>query len=167
MKAMTNHDSRRQNMAIRALWAGFLVAALSLSAWAELGGGLESVQADQARMGATRKVQSADGYTVHEMQTGTGTIVREYAAPSGTVFGVTWNGPFIPDLRQLLGAQRFAEYQQALQAQNEQAGMRRRGPIDVELPGLVFQMAGHQRSFHGRAYIPQSLPQGVQAEAIR
>jgi hypothetical protein len=138
-----------------------------LSALAELGGGLESVQADQAHMGATRQVQQAEGYTVHEMQTGSGIVVREYAAPSGTVFGVTWNGAFVPDLRQLLGAQHFAEYQQALQAQTVQGGKIHRGPVDVELPGLVVQTSGHQRSFHGRAYLPQFLPQGVQAEAVR
>jgi hypothetical protein len=143
------------------------VGAFSLSALAELGGGVESVKADQARLGATRQVQQAEGYTVHEMKTGSGIVVREYAAPAGTVFGVSWNGPVIPDLRQLLGEQHFAEYQQARQAQTQPGGRIHRGPIFVELPGLVVQMSGHQRSFHGVAILPQSLPQGVSAEAIR
>ncbi len=37
----------------------------------------------------------------------------------------------------------------------------------VELPGLVVQSGGHMRSFAGRAYIPEALPQGVSVEAIR
>lgn len=167
MNAIKDLGIRQRSVGAWALGVVLLVGAFSLSALAELGGGLESVKADQARLGATRQVRQSEGYTVHEMRTGTGIVVREYAAPAGTVFGVTWNGPFIPDLRQLLGAEQFAKYQQALQDQTQPAGRIRRGPIDVELPGLVVQMSGHQRAFHGRAFIPQSLPQGVQAEAIR
>jgi hypothetical protein len=37
----------------------------------------------------------------------------------------------------------------------------------IETPEFVFQQTGHLRDFHGRAYLPQSLPQGVNASAIR
>jgi hypothetical protein len=147
---------------LRKLPAGLLVLALSGSVWAELGGGLNSVQADQAQLQAKRQVLQAEGYSVHEMQAPSGTVVREYASPAGTVFGVTWNGPFIPDLRQLLGAQHFAEFQQAQQSRRPG-----RHPIDIEQPGLVVQMSGRPRSFHGRAYVPGLIPQGVEAAAIR
>ena len=44
---------------------------------------------------------------------------------------------------------------------------RRRGPVYVETAGMVFSQSGHMRSFHGVAYIPQLVPQGVQASDIR
>jgi len=31
----------------------------------------------------------------------------------------------------------------------------------------VFAQSGHMRSFHGQAYIPQLVPQGVQPSNIR
>ena len=80
------------------------------------------------------------------------------------MFAVAWQGPWPPDMRQLLAAY-FVEYQQALQSQtNSRAGRR---PLTIQQPGLVVQSGGHMRSFAGRAYIPQMLPQGVSAEEIR
>jgi hypothetical protein len=37
----------------------------------------------------------------------------------------------------------------------------------IETPGIVFVQTGHMRSFHGQAYIPQLVPQGVKAGDIR
>jgi hypothetical protein len=37
----------------------------------------------------------------------------------------------------------------------------------INEPGLTVQISGHPRSFTGRAYIPEMLPQGVPAEDIR
>jgi hypothetical protein len=31
-------------------------------------------------------------------------------------------------------------------------------PVSLQMPGFVFQLAGHMRSFHGQAYIPEVLP---------
>jgi hypothetical protein len=87
--------------------------------------------------------------------------VREYASPNGIVFGVTWNGPWMPDLRQLLGPY-FNQYMVA--AQGKKAA---RGPVSIQLPGLVVERGGHARSFFGRAYVPQMIPQGVTADAIQ
>jgi hypothetical protein len=157
-----SRESGIARWSLRALLVSVAVCALSWPAIAELGGGLDSVKADQAHMQAKRQVTQAEAFAVHEMQAPSGIVVREYAASSGTVFGVTWDGPFIPNLKQLLGDQHFAEYQQALQDRGPH-----RGPVNIQLPGLVIQMTGHQRSFHGRAYLPDQVPQGVQAEAIR
>jgi Protein of unknown function (DUF2844) len=57
-------------------------------------------------------------------------------------------------------------YEQARQAmqQGERHG---RAPISIDTPGLVVQQTGHPRSFHGQAYIPQLIPQGVQSSDIR
>ena len=87
--------------------------------------------------------------------------MREYASPNGIVFGVTWNGPWAPDLRQLLGAY-FDSY--VVAARGKKAA---RGPITIQLPGLIVERGGHARSFFGRAYVPQMIPQGVTADDIQ
>jgi uncharacterized protein DUF2844 len=137
---------------------------ISLPAFAGLGEDVSSVQADQAHMqGALRTTQN-QSYTVHEIQAPTGIVVREYVSPSGTVFGVAWQGPWPPDMRQIL-ANYFDAYRQAAQAQASAHGGRR--PLVIEQPGLVVRSGGHMRWFAGQAYLPALLPQGVTAEAIR
>jgi hypothetical protein len=42
-----------------------------------------------------------------------------------------------------------------------------RRPLMVQQQGLVVQMAGHPRSFAGRAYLPDQMPTNVKAEDIR
>lgn len=115
-------------------------------------------------MQGTRRVTTADSYTVHEIQAGTGTVVREYVSADGKVFAVAWQGPWPPDMHQLLGDY-FDQYTQAVKARS--TGRIARRPLSIEEPGLVFQMTGHSRSFSGRAYIPERLPTSVTAEAIR
>lgn len=141
-----------------------VILTTALPAFAALGGDASSVQADQARMQGSLRTTQAEAYTLHEIRAATGTVVREYVSPSGKVFAVAWQGPWPPDMRQLL-ATYFAQYQQALQSQaNSRAGRR---PLLIQQPGFVVQSGGHMRSFAGRAYIPQMLPQGVSAEEIR
>ena len=138
-----------------------LILALPALAWAALGGNASSVQADQAQMGASVRITRTATHAVHELQAPGGQVIREYVSPSGIVFGVVWQGASKPDLKQLLG-DHFEEVQQALQRRGV-----RRGPVVINEPGVVFEMGGHMRAFAGRAYLPQLLPSGVQADAIR
>jgi hypothetical protein len=142
-----------------------VVLIMALPAFAALGGDATSVQADQAHMQGSLRTTQAQAYTVHEIQAPTGIVVREYVSPAtGKVFGVVWQGPWPPDMRQILGSY-FAHYQQAAQTQvTSHAGRR---PLAIEQSGLVVHSGGHMRSFAGQAYIPEMLPQGVNAEAIR
>jgi hypothetical protein len=139
-----------------------LLLVLPISAFAALGGDLSSVQADSAHLRASVRVTQAAGYAVHEMQTASGIAVREYVSPSGTVFGVAWEGPAKPDLRQVLGAY-FDQFMQAA----EQKPRNGHGPLVIELSDLVVVSAGRMRAFSGHAYLPQMFPEGVRAEAIR
>jgi len=138
-----------------------LILALPALAWAALGGNASSVQADQAQMGASVRITRTATHAVHELQAPGGQVIREYVSPSGTVFGIAWQGASKPDLKQLLG-DHFEEVQQAMQRRSA-----RRGPVVINEPGVVFEMGGHMRAFAGRAYLPQLLPSGVQADAIR
>jgi len=115
-------------------------------------------------MQGTLRTTSGDLYTVHEIQAATGVAIKEYVSPAGKVFAITWQGPFQPDLRQLLGTY-FDQYAQAVQAQR--AHRRGHGPLLIQQPGLVVQIAGHMRSFMGKVYVPEMLPAGVHAEDLR
>ena len=142
-----------------------LTLGLPFPAFASLGDTSDSVQADQAQMKASLKITQADAYTVHEMKAATGTVVREYVSRSDErVFGITWQGPFIPDMKQLLGTY-FQQYSQAAKAQRESHVGRR--PLNIQEPGLVLQTAGHMRAFSGRAYDPGLLPAGISSNDIR
>jgi hypothetical protein len=141
------------------------VLMMALPAFAGLGEDVNSVQADQAHMQGTLRTTQAQAYTVQEIQAPTGVVVREYVSPTtGKVFAVAWQGPWPPDMRQLM-SNYFAQYQQA--AQTQAAARAGRHPLVIQQPGLVVQAGGHMRSFAGRAYVPEMLPQGVSAEAIR
>lgn len=144
------------------LWSVLISACmiLCLSAAAELGGDVSTVQADQVRMKGALRITRGSAYDVHELQTGSGTTVREYVSPSGKIFAVSWQGPWLPNLQQLLGPY-FADY---TAAQNHRQS---RGPLVIHQPNLVVQSSGHMRSFIGRAYIPDLMPAGVRAEDIQ
>jgi hypothetical protein len=141
-----------------------LVAALAAAAipgWAVLGGSVESVAADQLRLQAKRSVVEMQDYTLHLISLDDGTLIREYVTPAGKVFGVSWSGPTIPDLTQLLGSYN-AEFQNAVHAK---AGRRRTAAVHDS--DLVVESSGHMRAFYGRAYLNSMLPSGVSQDTVK
>jgi hypothetical protein len=139
-----------------------LLLALSSSAFATLGQNISSVQSDGVHMNAEVHVLPGQSYSVHEMRSSSGTTVREFVSSAGEVFGVAWQGPSAPDLRQLLG-QYFDEY---VRTRQTSAGIARRA-VHVETGDLVVESGGHMRFIVGRAYLRSKLPDGVAANAIR
>jgi hypothetical protein len=140
----------------------FLAALVPLEAAAALGGPASSVAADQAHMKAMREEKAGSAYTVHEITTPSGTMVREFvSSATGQVFAVTWQGPFMPDLRQVLG-DHFATLVDA--TGKERIG---RSNAVVNRPEVVIHSGGHMRAFAGKAYLPGQLPEGVSVEDIR
>jgi hypothetical protein len=151
--------------ALRFAGAALAVLLLPQMAFASLGGDLSSVDADRARMqGAVLRIVRADQYVLHEIRSASGTTIREYVSSTGTVFAVAWDGPWLPDMQQVLGPF-FERYQQA--AQMIRQARRGRGPLSIVDADFVVQTGGHQRAFTGRAYLPARLPQGVQTDSIR
>ena len=138
-----------------------LLLAMMTPAVAELGGNATSIEADLAHLKAARRVVSTQKYTVHEMKMPSGTAVREYVSVQGQVFAVVWQGPFMPDLRQLLGSY----YEPYLSA--AKSGRSRRGHVLIQQTDLVVHSGGHMRAFSGRAYLPQLLPTDVQVDEIK
>jgi hypothetical protein len=145
--------------------AAAVAAALALSApaFASLGGGVNSIETDRAQMSAGESVTHAASYDVHEIQSPGGTVVDEYVSSEGTVFAVTWRGQFPPQMQQILGSY-FQQYTAALQAQPQHYGHR---PLNIQEPGLVVQTGGHMRALYGRAYLPDLLPPGMQADQFK
>ncbi|HWO35926.1 MAG TPA: DUF2844 domain-containing protein [Candidatus Acidoferrum sp.] len=160
-------SSEGRTLSIKAkilLASSVFVVGTSFPAWAALGGDMASVQADQVHMQGSRRVTTAAAYTVHEIQGASGTVVREYVSSEGKVFAVAWQGPWLPDMRQLLGNY-FDQYTAAIKSQS--GGRIGRRPLVIEHPGLTVELAGHSRSFTGRAYIPEQMPSSIGAEGIR
>lgn len=158
---MNKRSASRRLSWLMSLFAA--VALLCLPALASLGGDMSSVETDGAHMKATANVARTAAYQVHEMKAPTGTVVKEFVSPAGRVFAVSWHGPFIPDMQQILGAY-FQQFSAALQAQHRQYGHH---PLNIQEPGFVVQTGGHMRAYTGRAYVPGMLPQGVHADEIK
>jgi len=134
---------------------------LATDCHAELGGTVSTIANDQARMLASRRVEAGPGFSRHVITTPGGVQVTEFVAPSGTVFAVTWQGPVMPDLQQLLGDS-FPAYKDALRP-----GANPRRPVSVQGADLVISSGGHMRAFSGLAYLPQQIPAGVTVQDIR
>jgi hypothetical protein len=122
------------------------------------------VHDDQTKLQGTLKTTSSGSYEIHEIQAANGIVLREYVSPSGSVFGVAWQGRTRPDLRQVLGSY-YDQFVKAVEAQRAQR--RGFGPLLIQQPGLVVEMGGHMRAMMGRAFLPQSLPAGIRPEEIR
>lgn len=138
--------------------AALLLPAISHAA---LGATDSSVEADRVQFDASRSARSTPLYTVHELTTPNRTTVREFVGSNGIVFAVSWQGPFLPDLRTLLG----------LHFQSVQRADRTRQPTHsallLELPDLVIVSEGRLRAFSGHAYLPQLVPAGVAVTELR
>jgi hypothetical protein len=160
---------RSRRMTGQVVTAGLLFASLllPLRSFATLGGNLTTVETDQREMKATRAVRVTENYSVHEITTPYGTVVREFVAQNGTVFGVAWRGPFLPNLQQILGDYYGKYMQGAEQSRAEQPRRSHNAPLAVNQPDFVMHSTGHTRAYAGQAYIPGMIPQGVDAKKIR
>jgi hypothetical protein len=147
---------------IRIAMAAMAMALLPLPALAVLGGAASSIDADQLHMRAAHAVRAQDSFTTHVMTLDSGTEVREFVSTAGgQVFAVSWKGPFMPDLQQLLGPH-FGSFTEA--ASQNRLSLRR---AEMNTPGLVVRSTGHMRAFAGFAYLPDQVPQGVSVDELR
>lgn len=159
--------------------AAALLLAAALPAWAALGGAVSSVETDRialrgapaagaqaaAKAGAARDAGGTPPsalYTVQAFALPNGTEVREFVA-AGQVFGVAWQGASQPNLRQVFGDRLYEVYLQSLKAQST-PGSR---TFVLRQSALVVHSFGLPGNFSGQAYLPQQLPAGVSAAAIK
>jgi hypothetical protein len=129
------------------------------AAVAGLGGDAASVEADRVSLKGAVRVTPEANFTVHEITTGKMQI-HEYLSSGGKVFAVSWRGPGIPDLKQMLG-EYYGQFAQAASAPHYN-----HHHLNVETPQVVVQSSGHTRSFFGRAWVPALLPQSFSVDQI-
>jgi len=142
---------------------GVLAAGLGWASHAQaaLGEDADSVTTDQVRLQAKLQLVQNEDHTVHELQLPTGGRVRQFVGTTGKVFAVSWSGDWRPDLSALMGK----HYDRFLAAMKGRP--KGRGPVRIEIPGLVVVMGGHQRAFFGHAYLTDLVPKGFHPEDIR
>lgn len=148
---VTNRDGyaiKTHFMKLKSIFFASLIALTSLSALAALGSSPDTADATVTRQ---------DGYSVSMVVMVSGTVVREYISPTNTVFGVGWEGPTMPDLRQLLGSS------SSQLATIVGVGGR---ALNMVTGDFVLHSGGHMRFFRGNAYIPSLVPAGVSTDAI-
>ena len=152
----------------RAALAPYLAAAVlaaaagaSAPAYATLGEAVASVETDRMQVRASVQQVSHGAFTVHELTTEMNGLVREYVAANGQVFAVTWHGPTMPNLQQVLGS----HFDTLATAPHRQPGAR--AHMSLNTGRLVFESTGHVRSFHGRAYLTDAIPAGVNTNDIQ
>jgi hypothetical protein len=149
--------------AVRTFWGVLLILILAVApGWAALGEPESSVSADGQFLRGQIREEVHEGYRLHQITQAGGGVVREYVSPAGKVFGVSWQGPGVPNMQQLLGSY-FPYLQQYAQAQTGRHG----GPLIIQKDNFVFTSGGHMRWYHGRAYVPSLLPTNLTPEVVQ
>jgi hypothetical protein len=130
--------------------------------WAALGEPESTVSADGQFLRGQIRDEVHPGYRLHQITDPSGGVIREYVSPAGKVFGISWQGPFVPNMQQLLGTY-FTYVQQYAQAQTG----RHSGPLSMQKDDFVFTCGGHMRWRYGRAYVPSLLPTNLSPEVVQ
>jgi hypothetical protein len=155
---------------VRASLVGLLLACGMCGAMATLGqgpsvsmtGAVASPVA-AAKAAASGSVAGSSLYSTHVTQLENGTVVREFSNSKGVVFAVSWQGPVLPDLTELLGSY-FKTFKTA--AEQARASGRRGGPMGLARDDLVVSSNGRMRDFFGYAYAPALIPTGVSIKDV-
>lgn len=153
-------------MACSGFFASLLLAISLLAgpAWATLGEPLSSLNKDEVAFSATTTgTTEFPAYSVVELKSPYGFVLREYASTNGSIFAVAWSGMRHPDLEALLG--RYAREFYA-----SSTGWRKPGHRSyhrVSTPTLDVQRWGHPGALAGRAYLPLNLPSGVSPSDLK
>ena len=138
------------------------------SARATLGEVEASVARDRTVSSGTHTItQAAGGVRIHTISSPERSY-REYVAPNGTVFAVTWQGMHPPRLKAILGTY-AAEYRQALvraRSQTASPSLRSRF-LRLTTPNLLIDGGGQPRALGGRVILPAKIPPGFPLDQIR
>jgi hypothetical protein len=133
---------------------------VSAPAFAALGGDAASVENDRVSMKGAMRITPTVDYSVHEIQTPAGIVIREYVSAAGKVFAVSWRGAGMPDLGQLLGSYSEPLRQAAVHPHYNHHR------LNIETADVVLQSNGHLRTRYGRAWVPAILPQNFSPKDI-
>ena len=129
------------------------------SARAELGGSVNPQAVLIQEQGSV--VANNKQLAIYQVTTTAGTQIKEYTNAGNTVVAVSWQGPTLPNLKELLGPyfQPFADRPATGNPVNHHSA-------ELKTDDLVVQSQGRMRSFSGRAYLPKLLPVGFNSDQI-
>jgi hypothetical protein len=147
---------------MKPILAGALLAAGMSTGWAALGGKPARLGPHVAAAKSNAATTGQAAYTESQKVLDSGTTVHEYTDAAGNVFAVSWSGPFLPDLKEILG-----EHFDALTAQQRNRRAGGRSPLHIRQPNVVIDSEGHMGAFQGRAWLPAKLPAGFDPQAIQ
>jgi hypothetical protein len=127
---------------------------------ATLGGDRASVAANEQHLAGVRVVTKLASGERHELTLPSGLVVHELVSASGVVYAITWRGPRVPDLRELLGPY-FAQL-----ARRDSLPRMGHHRMTVSGEDLELRSSGHRSSFSGRAWVPSLVPAGVDLATV-
>lgn len=160
MKTTRRAGSRRIG-----LWLGgacaLLAAHVASPAHAGLGDEVAAVEKDRVSLQAKLRVSKHAQYDIHELALETGATVREFVGQDNKVFAVSWSGGWRPNLRDVLSTH-YDRYIEGTRGRRHA-----RGPVRIDLPGMVVFMGGHLRHFFGYAYLTEQVPAGFLPEDVK
>jgi hypothetical protein len=125
---------------------------------ATLGGDVASIASNEQRLAGARRVEKLASGERHDLQLRSGIVVHEYVSAAGAVYAISWSGPTMPDLRELLGP-----YFGQLERREGGGGHNRMTIVGSD---LVVRSGGRRGSFAGRAWVPSLVPSGVNVEGL-
>jgi len=144
----------------RALFAALLLA-LTTPSFARLGEPETLIKAEATQLGASLLEERTATHKIVTLDTPAELRIRQWVNAQGRVFAITWAGPVMPDLAQLLG-RHYTAFREAAER-----GHSTRSAVRLDTPEVVIESAGRMRAFRGRAFCPPMLPAGVRPEDIR
>jgi len=141
--------------------------AFSLQAGAALGSHPEALvgsnRVASAKVSTTSVDATSRAYRIQTTTSQDGSTVKEFINSAGIVFAVSWQGPWRPDLKQLLGS-----YYTIFQQENaKRVTARARAPGVISSQDFVIKTRGHAHAFQGLAYVESMLPAGVQPSELQ
>lgn len=142
-----------------------VVAALATglnAAWAALGGAPSNF-GPRVLSAQTRNASTGQStFTESERTLESGTTVHEYVDAAGVVFAVSWSGPYMPDLKELLGA-----HFDTMVAHANSTARPGRSQLLLKQSDLVVVSGGHMGAFQGKAWLPARVPAGFDTKGIK
>lgn len=89
--------------------------------------------------------------------------ITEYINSSNQVFAISWTGRFHPDERNILGANYLNQYKRR---ENRAKIKGQRNSLNLKENNLIVKKSGHMGHLNGKAYDPNLVPAGVNADAL-
>lgn len=143
------------------MYVALLLYASAATAFAGLGSA-PSAPGPRILSQSALTVATSATYTDLKETLESGTEVHEYVNAQGTVFAVSWAGPFLPDLREVLGV----KFDTMVNHVRQRAGGAR-SQVRVQQDDVVIFSGGRPGGFSGRAWMPALLPAGFDTNAVR